>query len=90
VASIGRTVKINRPDERDQSAPFRGSAHPDDINIPSGRGTHRGYIYQIAAHSILPQKIHSLAACESFVFFDFFLAPCFVSFFISLTFQVLF
>jgi hypothetical protein len=65
-------VKINLPDARDQFAPFRGSVRPDDINIPFGRGMHRGYIYQIVAHSILPNKISSLAACESFEFLDFF------------------
>jgi hypothetical protein len=39
------TVRINHLDARDLSAWFRGSARPDDINSPSGRGPHKSYIY---------------------------------------------
>jgi hypothetical protein len=50
-ATNGRTVRINRPDARALSAWFRGSARPDGINSPSGRGPHRSYIYPWAPHT---------------------------------------
>jgi hypothetical protein len=53
-ASIGRMVKINRSDARDLSAYFQGSARLDGITIPSGRRTHRGYIYTPDCRSLHP------------------------------------
>jgi hypothetical protein len=35
--------RVRRPDARDLSACFRGSAHPDDVNKPSGQGPHNLY-----------------------------------------------
>jgi hypothetical protein len=56
-ATNGRTVRINRPDTRNLSTWFRGSARPNGINSLSGRGPHRGYIYTPGCHlSTLPHQ----------------------------------
>jgi hypothetical protein len=52
----GRTVRTNRPDARDLSAWFRGSVRLDNINSPSGRGPHKGYIYPGRRLSSLPHQ----------------------------------
>jgi hypothetical protein len=56
---IERTVTLNRSDTRDQSASFRGSARPDVIKTPFGRGPHRGYKNPLlTALSTIPHKFY--------------------------------
>jgi hypothetical protein len=74
-----RSIRITLPDAHDLSAWFRGSARPDGVNTPSGRGPHRGYIYPWSPpiHST-PPKSHFLASCEGIFasFWDWLAAFC--------------
>jgi len=90
-ATNGRTVRIYRPDAGDLSAWFRGSARPNSINTPSGRGSHRGYIYPGRHLSSLPHQNLTFWLLVSYFLSAFgLISSLFVFLYINLTIQVFF
>jgi hypothetical protein len=83
--------KVTRPDARDLSAYFRGSALPDGVNDPSGRGPHRLYIYPGRRTFSLPhQKVFFCPLVSNFLQAFGIILPFLVFLCITLTFQVFF
>jgi len=104
-SSVGRTVlftsgrarhqwpdgKVTRPDARDLSAYFLGSAHPDGVNDPSGRGPHRLYIYPgHRTFTLTHQKVFFWPLVSDLLQVFGIILPFLVFLCINLTFQVFF